>query len=212
MIPALPQPAYVPAAAPLDDLVGWDTWRKSLEVIIAGLTDLPEDAVSFALRPRPHHRGPRAQLQIIAIQHIGVDELRRTDDAGELTEEAIGQRSMVLQVRFWAARQSLEHAPRVFVERLRTRLRWTSTTTALLRCALAFQRAEQPVDFVGKRDSRMLTSSLIDLRLGYAWVEGDTENAMGWIAKAQIVGTLRDPAGVEVPLSPVTIDVDASTP
>lgn len=206
--------SYSPATAPLEDLVTFEDWQANLEGLFARLLDLDAPAVSFLRQPRQHHRGPRAQLDPISFRHVGVEDVRRTVDAGDLTEELIGHRVMVLQVRVWSERQSLQHAPSARIEALRTRMRWTSTTQALKRCALGFERAEQPVDFPGTRDGRVLSSASIDLLLAYAWVEADTEHALGWIDRAEIrANFLRDPAGTPYPavLQP-TINVDASTP
>lgn len=207
---------YAPATAPLTGLIELDAIQEGLEGLFARLLDLPVAAVSFLRQPRQHHRGPRAQLDPIAWPHLGVDELRRTLTAGgaELTEEAIGQRTLVLQVRVWTEAQSLATAPMSYIERLRTRLRWTTSQQALERCCLSFDRAEQPVTFPETRDGRILSTASIDLRLSYAWVEADTENTMGWIEQAQIIADkLRDPVGTALDdaLQP-TINVDTSTP
>lgn len=207
---------YSPATAPLDGLVDFDDWQNALEELFARLLDLPKPDVSFLRQPRQHRRGPRAQLDPIAFQHFGVDERRHTQSANgnELVEEAIGQRVMVLQVAVWTESQSLGKSPARFIERLRTRMRWTSTTQALKRCALAFERAEQPVTFPETRDGRTLSRSSIDLRLAYAWVEADTENIGSWIEQAEVTANkFRDPAGVAYPdtLQPVIL-IDTSTP
>jgi len=208
--------AYSPATAPLDGLIGLAQIQNALEALFAELLELPVAAVSFLRQPRQQHRGPRAQLDPIAWPHLGVDELRRTVTAGgaELTEESIGQRTLVLQVQVWADTQSLDTAPMSYIERLRTRLRWTTTQQALQRCCLSFDRAEQPVTFTQRQDCRQLSTASIDLRLSYAWVEADTAHTMSWIEQAFITADkLRDPAGTafDDALQP-TIHVDTSTP
>ena len=208
--------AYSPAIAPLDDLVSFEDWQKTLEELFSDLLDIPAAQVSFLRQPRQHRRGARVQLDPIAFLHFGVDERRQTQSQNtfELVEEAIGQRVMVLQVSVWTDGQSLQRSPIALIERLRTRMRLQSTTDVLIRCGLGFDRAEQPVTFPETRDGRVLSRSSIDLRLSYAWVESDAENASSWIEQAEIrADKLRDPTGTAYPdaIQP-TILVDTSSP
>lgn len=206
---------YVPATAPLSGLTTWDEWQAGLRALFAGLLGLEVAAVAFARQPRGQIRGPRAQLDILSVLHEGVEDMRRTLVGAELVEESLGHRVMILQVAVWGERQSLGSSPRALLERMRSRLRWTSTVEALRALQLGLELAEQPVEFTSPQDGRRLTVASIDLRLSFSWVEADTDNPLGWFDKAEIVAEFNDPVGADLSapdLSPQTIAVDTSTP
>ncbi len=180
----------------------WSTWQTSLTGIFATLLGLTAPAVSFGTQPRGMVEGATAQITPIAIQHHGVDDIRRTLVDGQLVEQVIGHRTLVLQARVWSPRQSLQNSSRALIERLRTRLSFTSTTEALLALDLGFQRAEQPADLTQTRGGREETSTSIDLFLSYAWVETDDTpgNALDYINEVHFNGhVIRDVDGDPVP-------------
>jgi len=177
----------------------WSTWQTTIPALFAGLMGIP---CHWADQPRQMVMGARAQIDIIATPAFGVDDRLRTEDldTGELTESAVGQREMVLQVSVWNASQSLATAARQYVERLRTRMHFESTQVALKALELSFRRCEAPVDLDGEEDGRTVSRCAMDVRLGYAWRETDAENPGTWIETGRITAnTITDVDDTDLP-------------
>jgi hypothetical protein len=115
-----------------------------------------------------------------------------------VTESAVGQRELTLQVSVWSPLQSLGRSARRHLERLRTRLRWQSSIGALAALGLAIVTIESIVLLDPSEDGRVVSGAAMDLRLAYSWTE--TDDAVPFIETVQVRSEyLRDETGAQLP-------------
>lgn len=199
----------------------WSTWQDGLPPLFATLIGLAApSSVAWASQPRSMSPGPRAQLDVIASPSVGVEDRRYVSDdvatfdldgetiVGTLVEELTGQREIVVQVTAWNEAQSLPVSARALLDRLRTRLAWGSTTTALRAMGLAFVRTEAPVALEPVEDGRIVSRWAMDVAFAYASIELDASNPTNWFETARIASqSLRDEGGSPLP-SQVDVTID----
>lgn len=195
--------------------MNWATWQAELPLLFGVLLGSAAEPMpcDWADQPRRMHTSARAQLTIVSTPAVGVEDRRHhvqldSEGAptGELIEEAIGQRTMVLQVDVWSPRQSLDQSARARLETLRTRLAFDSTQRALKALRLSFQRAADPVRLDEIENNARVSRWAMDVTLAYAWSERDEDNVGTWIETGRITSgtdagqTIEDEGGNEFPL------------
>jgi hypothetical protein len=177
----------------------WATLQTGLPALISALLEIPCD---FAGQPRTLQQGPRAQLDIIAIAGIGVDEETWDADGtepNEMRETVHGLRELTLQVDVWNAEQTLERSARRYLEQLRTRIRWTSSKVALRELGLGVIGFEDVVQLDPIEDGRRVSRASMDIRLAYGTAE--TDEGVPSIETFRLQSDpLRGPDGTEHPL------------
>lgn len=176
----------------------WATLQADLPVLIADLAGVPCDFRGQARRI--HVDTPVAQLDIIAVTPLGVDELvYSTIDEG-LEATAYGQREMTVQVSIESQLQTLASSTRAVFERLRLRLRLPTTLERLRGLGLAFVAAEDTVVLDGPVDGRRISLASMDLRFGFSLSE--TDEPIPFIETVRVKSesirnTAGDPVGVQ---------------
>lgn len=168
----------------------WTQLDTALPALVSTLIELPCDFVGKA---RPMHQQARAQLGIIATSAIGVDE-QSLDLSGEDTLEAPtaqriaetvhGLREMTVQVDVWSNEQSIDKSSRRYLERLRTRLRWTSSIEALKALGLALVEIEDIAQPDVEENGRRYSFATMDVRLAYG--ESETDAAVPFIEQFRL--------------------------
>jgi hypothetical protein len=154
-----------------------------------------------------------ATLDLIGSATIGVDELvaENVDEDGEVTtdpeavvavrETSHGQREDVLQVTVRAISQGLEARADVYLERLRTRLAWSSSLEALRAMGLGVSTvgAIVPLDSAAnKAEMRKYSEAAIEIGVVFGVAESDEPGPFlqTAIARSQSV---RDVDGTALP-------------
>ena len=163
-------------------------------------------------RPRgfvPDRLVVRTQARTFFVQLVARDASGDGETiVGTLVEELTGQREIVVQVTAWNEAQSLPVSARALLDRLRTRLAWGSTTTALRAMGLAFVRTEAPVALEPVEDGRIVSRWAMDVAFAYASIELDASNPTNWFETARIASqSLRDEGGSPLP-SQVDVTID----
>jgi hypothetical protein len=153
------------------DLAALDDEVTGLAKFFATLLEIPCD---WRKQPRAMHCAPSALLDLVTSGPIGVDELVSADAPGPATTETVyGLREMTVQVTVWSLSQKLGASARFFLERLRTRLRWTSSVTALAMLGLALVGVEPIVLADAPQDGRTASQASMDLHFTFGVAESD---------------------------------------
>ncbi len=187
----------------------WSTLQTELPALIAALMEIPCD---WRKQPRKMQQGAHASLDALAPTALGVDDVRWADVGDPATgvqATVVGQRELTLQVSVWSPQQTLGSSARVYLERLRTRLRWPSTKETLRDLGLALVRIETVVDVDPVEDGRVRSMSTMDVRIAYGASETDAE--IPYIEDARITSTFSNAAGDQ--LGPaLQIDISPTDP
>lgn len=190
----------------------WTTLETRLPALFGELLGIP---CHWRAQPQKMQQGASAVIDLLAPTSIGVDDLRWTDVADPTTgaitgvqATIVGQRELTLQVSVWSPSQKLGSSARMYLERLRTRLRWPSTLATLKELGLAHVRTEGVVDIEPEQDNRVRSGAALDVRLAYAASEADV--AIPYIETARVQSvSVRNAAGDPLPAS-VQVDVTAN--
>lgn len=176
----------------------WATLQTELPVLIGDLAEVPCD---FRGQARSIHMGTAAaQLDIIAVTPLGVDELTYASSDEGLEATAHGMREMTVQVSIESQLQQLASSSRAVLEKLRLRLRLPTTLERLRALGLAFVRAENTIVLDDSIDGRRISLASMDLHFGFGLAE--TDEVIPFIEtvhveSASIRNTAGDPVGVQ---------------
>lgn len=150
------------------DLATLDT---GLPTFLTALLGIPCD---WRKQPRQVHVSASAQLDILTSNGVGWDELTSHDVSGPATTETVyGLREMTIQVTVWSLSQKLAESARFYLERLRTRLRWSSSLAALDALGIALIGVMPMVLIDAPQDGRTPSQGSLDLRFAFGVAESD---------------------------------------
>lgn len=133
---------------------------------------------------------------------IGVDE-RRTETVtieGEplIAEMVSGVRHIDLQVSVWSKSQEIDKTADVYLDKLQTRLRWSSSIGILSALGFALVTISDVIEVDPTEESRIVSVSVIEVELAYMHSETDTPAT--WIETARLqTDELRDAGGTAFP-------------
>lgn len=162
-------------------MIDWEAIEPALVTIFTALSGVAATRWEGApgMMPNPAD-GTTCDLSVISVVGIGHDELlHRRPDANTppgvgldpwggstpaLVETARGWREIVIRAKVTSAHQSPGYAARVFLERIRDRLRWSDVRTALRDVGLGFNQIAASVDLSQVIDKRMRSIAAIDVR------------------------------------------------
>jgi len=188
----------------------WATLETELATLLSSLLEIP---CQWRTQPTKLHQGAHAFVDALAPTALGADDVRWADVGGTpetpdfVQATVVGQRELTLQVSVWSPSQSLSSSARMYLERLRTRLRWPSTLEALRGLGLALVTTENVVDVDPVQDGRVRSQSTLDVRIAYGALEADAQ--IPWIEDARVTGTFTDAAGDP---SPYSFDLNPTDP
>jgi hypothetical protein len=193
------------------------TLQTDLPTLLGALMGI---TCQFATQPRAVVSGASAVVDLLGSHGLGVDdrEIENIDDAGDVTtvdadavavrETVHGLREMTMQVTAWSASQKLDESSRFYLERLRTRLRWTSTVTALRALGLSIVTIEAVVPGDTEQGGRLRSQASLDVHLGYG--ASETDASIPFIERARIKSeSISNAAGAALPAS---MQVDINPP
>ncbi len=162
-------------------MIDWTTVEPGLVTIFTALSGVAATRWEGAAAGMPNPaEGVTVDLSVVSVVGVGRDELlyRRpspeTEDvdgldpwggvAPLLTETARGWREVVVRAKVTSAYQSPSASARVFLERIRDRLRWSDVRQALGALGLGFCDIAGSVDISRVIDKRMRSIAAIDIR------------------------------------------------
>ncbi len=161
-------------------------------------------ACDWSEQPRPMrtgHGGARAQLSMFGASSVGVDELVQTnvdvDTALAIAETRVGLRQVTIQVTVWTPSQQLAKSAPMFLERLRTRLRWSSSVATLAGLRLALMTVGQVVSLDPTENGRSSSSAALDFRFAYGI--GETDAPAPFIETSRTTTALTNAGGELLP-------------
>lgn len=191
--------------------------ESGLPTLFAALMGIP---CQWATQPRRMIVGTGAVIDIIGSDDNGRDEHveEYVDDAGDVVdlddatgvrETVFGQRALRLQVTIWGITQKLATSARFYLERLRTRIRFTSSIATLKAMGLSLATREAIVQVDPTQDGRVMSQSSLDLQFGYGVAESDAPGS--FVKTARILSQfIRNAGGVQEPdslQSDVTVEI-----
>lgn len=88
-------------------------------------------------------------------------------------ETVIGRRELTIRIKVDGIFQDANRDARFYLERMRTRLSWESTRVALLAAGLGFQEVLLATTADEKRDNRLASIALVDVRCNVVSSEQD---------------------------------------
>ena len=117
-------------------------------------------------------------LSISPASGQGFDDRRQEDDLEqplnqELQDAIVGIRNVILSIRVESYDQSDDKTALHYLEKVRTRLRWRTTTAALNAVKVAFRGTKDLTDLSAVRDQRMASLANLDIKLGSLSIEKD---------------------------------------
>lgn len=181
------------------------TIETGLSELFARLMEVPCD---WRKKPRGMHVRACAQLDDLTSNGVGVDDSvwRDVDVAGEPTtvdadvaavrETVQGIRERTLQVTVWSPRQTLAESARFYLERLRTRLRWSSSLDALRAIGVGLVGVEAIQLLDHAQDGRDVSEAAMDLRITHAVAEAD--EPVPFIERGHVTGSVESAGGEEI--------------
>jgi hypothetical protein len=198
--------------------MNWETLQNELPPLLTNLLGIPCD---FRTQPAPHRDVvARAWVDVLDIVGLGVDDRRTIDvdadgeptsvpeDVEGVREKVEGIRESTFQITVQSLSQLLHQSARFYLERLRTRLRWTSTIESLKALGLALVRIESVLQLDTPTDMRAYSMASVDVR--FAFGESDTDATAPFIERARFrSASITNAAGVPVHDS---LQVDVTVP
>lgn len=155
----------------------WEQLNDDLPVFIKSLMHADVLAVQWGDQPVTMQTGTTATLDLLEPEQLGVDDrvIEEVEVEGEphVTETAIGAREMTLQVTVASQSQKLHKSARAYLEQLRTRLHWSSSIASLAALGLSLVSMGPVVEFDPIENSRVISKSALEIRVGYIHSETD---------------------------------------
>lgn len=180
----------------------WAALHTGLPVLIQALFGSSVVATQWGDQPKAMIVGVVAELDLLNPASLGVDDrvIADIEDEGEpLVQETVtGAREMTVQVTVTSQDQRLAYAARVALERLRTRLRFSSSIASLMQLGLALVSIGPVIEFDPVENGRVISKSALEIRVAY--IHSETDTAAPFIETARIsTDVLRDAAGDPLP-------------
>lgn len=178
-------------------LLGW----------VSALTGIERLCCVWKNAPRPQHNGRLVLLSWVSSTGRGTDGVSweyaaNADPLQEVTPVSRGPRELVLQVSVESFDQRPGETSRAALEQLRDRLHWPSSRAALAAVGLALGSMPGGVieaDYAV--DKRMVSRSLLEVRLNGASTSRDIAGRTSYIATADVTAAITDPAGTPLAAS-----------
>lgn len=160
-------------------MIDWTTLEPGLVELFRALSGVVEVRWEGAVaRMGNPDEGAVVDLLVVSVVGIGQDELLFTvptspevpfgDPWGGVAplavETARGWREIVVRAKVTSYLQSPGAAARVYLERIRNRLRWTGSLTALAEMGLGYNAIASSVDLSRVIDGRLRSIAAIDVR------------------------------------------------
>jgi hypothetical protein len=118
-------------------------------------------------------------------------------------ETIYGLREMTIQVTAWTLHEQIGTSERSYLERLRTRLRLTSSQAALSELGLAIVNIESVVQTQTVENNRYIAQASLDIRFAYGVAESDDpapfiETVHAFSESLRDAGGTPEPAGLQI--------------
>ena len=172
-------------------MIAWSTIKPALVSLIAGIAVEPiVGAPAFVATwdDQPEFMSPdyrvRVTMKITNVSPKGWDQERREYSGGVFRTRVVGHRSFVLSISVECTEDTDTESVQHTVERIRMRLRRTSTIDALSAVGVSLIRTE-PTAYPGAfRNHRNTGKAVLDIK--FATVANDTEEVANWIETADV--------------------------
>lgn len=157
----------------------WVAIKPALKTLLGNLSGL---VTVWKDEPRPMTpNGADKALCLLSLAPTsgqGFDERGRIYDATqplnrEMQEVLIGVRNVTLSVRVESFDQSHSKTALHYLEHVRARFRWKTTTAALKAINVAFRGTHEIIDLSGMKDQRIASMANLDIKLGMVSVEAN---------------------------------------
>ena len=182
------------------------TLQDALPTFLATLLGIPCD---WRKQERSMRVVSHALLDIISSPVIGTDELVSSDVLDSAmppnvvgTKETVyGLRELTLQVTVWSLAQTLQDSARFYLERLRTRIRWSSSVAALKAMGIGLLTIAPITLGDPAQGGRFVSVAFVDARFSYGVAESDT--TAPFVESYDLTGTFDngDPSTSTIPES-----------
>lgn len=177
-------------------------WQKLQDELPGFFKELMGIPVDWADQPRSvYTTNARAELDIQHPESLGVDDSNWFDIEQDSVQQTIsGAREIVIQIVVMAMSQRLPLAARVYLEKLRNRLRLQSSIDRMADFGLAFVSVDSFVEMDPTEESRVVSKSSLEIR--FAYVEEETDTAIPYVETARVYSDeLKDAGGDGLPAS-----------
>jgi hypothetical protein len=163
--------------------------------------------VSWEEEPRSMVTAPRVLLNLISTGAIGVDEQRPEFDdpffPGDLTARVVGLRPFTLSIQVENSQtQKPTGKAQLFLERIRTRLRFPSAHEALKAAGIALVSLGPTVLLDHDYDDHRVSRASMDAFMTTSVDEKDDSAALGFIETIEVTSEVEDPGGTVLPTPP----------
>ena len=101
-------------------------------------------------------------------------------------ETIIGRREVTIRVKVDSVDQTGNRGARYYLERMRTRVQWSSIQTALRGAGLGFQDVLLATEANETRDEHRASVAIFDLRCNMLAIEADTDNPIPTIERVDV--------------------------
>lgn len=152
--------------------------KTEIKALVSSLSGIPLDLVIWAGDPLPNE-GPRGgvlygtlTLNANTIKGVGIDDVRATSGPSSITYEQRADRIVTISMRYEALGDEEAFDA---LERVRTRIRWSTSHATLLAANLALVETLDVTTYNGRRDNRDVSVAQLDVRLN--WTSSDTPPA-----------------------------------
>lgn len=177
-------------------MIDFEAKKTAIRAIVASLTGVTAGAVVFEDEPRP--MADPAQGAIVLISFFGVVSLGSTDervyerdtsaeygqggDTSEIPEggqeppaleTVVGRREVTIRVKVETIYQDANRDARFYLERMRTRIAWSSIQDRLTAAGLGFQDVALATLIGETRDNRKPSIAVFDVRANVLATEQD---------------------------------------
>ena len=163
--------------------MNWTTVLDSVKAQVAVQSGLP----TYWKNQTQGYKEPSAWvlLEVLDCVTLGTDDYRRDE---HMVESRVGQRKLTIRAWCETFRQTHAYAARAYLENLSTRLGFTSVVDALDAANLALIDVSKVAAADIGRDGRVVSAGYVDVILGHATVETDSDHALGTIAGVGVTG------------------------
>lgn len=185
-------------------MIDFAAMKTAVVPILQSLTGLTAVALEDGIRPMP----PAGQNAIALYSFFGVATIGGTDEASyaraddqeygqggdtstfpeggaepPVIETITGRREITLRVKVDSIYQDANRDAHYYLERMRTRVQWSSIQAALRAAGLGFQDVAAATEVNETRDQHRASIAIFDLRCNVVATEADTENPIPTIER-----------------------------
>lgn len=180
------------------------TLDEGLRAWAAALTGIPATCVRWENEPAVQGNGALVFLRWVSEAAVGVDATHYTfaendDPLAEMTPTTTGNRVAVLQVDVEIHDQRPGQNAHAIAARAATRVRWPRLLAVLEALGVAVAAMGQIATTDYAVDGRVVSRRSFEVRLNGVASETDAEGTTSYIATAETVAHIDDPAGDELP-------------